>query len=48
MPPLVPRATWDAERAALLQKEKALTRALDELAAERRRMSAVDSERMKG
>ncbi|MEW5421232.1 DUF899 domain-containing protein [Amorphus sp. 3PC139-8] len=37
-PPVVSRAEWDAARAALLAKEKALTRAKDALAAERRRM----------
>ena len=37
-PPVVPRAEWNAAREALLKKEKALTRARDALAAERRRM----------
>jgi predicted dithiol-disulfide oxidoreductase (DUF899 family) len=35
---IVSREEWLAQRAGLLAKEKALTRALDELAAERRRM----------
>jgi predicted dithiol-disulfide oxidoreductase (DUF899 family) len=37
-PPIVSREEWDAARDALLVKEKALTRARDALAAERRRM----------
>jgi len=43
-PPIVPPERWDAELARLLVKEKALTRARDALAAERRRMPwlAVD------
>jgi predicted dithiol-disulfide oxidoreductase (DUF899 family) len=44
-PPVVPAGEWQAARAALLVKEKELTRALDALAAERRRlpMVALDS-----
>jgi predicted dithiol-disulfide oxidoreductase (DUF899 family) len=43
-PAIVSRAEWDAAREQLLVKEKALTRARDALAAERRRMPwlAVD------
>ncbi len=43
-PPVVPAREWEAARAQLLVKEKALTRARDALAAERRRMPwlAVD------
>ena len=43
-PPAVSRDEWEAARDALLAKEKALTRARDALAAERRRMPwlAVD------
>ncbi len=37
-PPTVSRAEWDAAREKLLANEKALTRARDALAAERRRM----------
>jgi predicted dithiol-disulfide oxidoreductase (DUF899 family) len=37
-PPVVPAQEWEAARQQLLVKEKALTRARDELAAERRRM----------
>src|SRR5688572_18772065 len=37
-PPVVSREAWEAARAQLLVKEKALTRARDALAAERRRM----------
>jgi predicted dithiol-disulfide oxidoreductase (DUF899 family) len=37
-PPVVSRKEWEAARQALLVKEKALTRARDALAAERRRM----------
>ena len=37
-PPIVPREEWEAAREQLLVKEKALTRARDALAAERRRM----------
>ena len=37
-PPVVSPQEWEAERARLLVKEKALTRARDALAAERRRM----------
>jgi predicted dithiol-disulfide oxidoreductase (DUF899 family) len=38
MPPVVSQQEWTAAREALLVKEKALTRARDALAAERRRM----------
>src|SRR6516162_6167695 len=43
-PPIVSPEEWEAARQELLVKEKALTRARDALAAERRRMpwSAVD------
>ena len=43
-PPIVSRQDWDAAWSGLLEKEKALTRARDTLAAERRRMPwlAVD------
>jgi len=37
-PPVVPREKWEAARETLLVKEKALTKARDALAAERRRM----------
>ena len=37
-PPVVPPQAWEAARVQLLVKEKALTRARDALAAERRRM----------
>jgi predicted dithiol-disulfide oxidoreductase (DUF899 family) len=37
-PPVVPAEKWQTAREALLVKEKALTRALDALAAERRRL----------
>ena len=37
-PPVVSKQEWDAAREQLLVKEKALTRARDALAAERRRM----------
>jgi predicted dithiol-disulfide oxidoreductase (DUF899 family) len=45
-PPIVSFEEWEAARAQLLVKEKALTRARDALAAERRRMPwlAVDKE----
>jgi predicted dithiol-disulfide oxidoreductase (DUF899 family) len=45
-PPVVSRQEWEAAREKLLVKEKALTRARDALAAERRRMPwlAVDKE----
>jgi predicted dithiol-disulfide oxidoreductase (DUF899 family) len=38
LPPIVSEAEWRAARGALLVKEKALTRQLDALAAERRRL----------
>ncbi len=37
-PPIVPREEWEAAREKMLIKEKTLTKARDELAAERRRM----------
>jgi predicted dithiol-disulfide oxidoreductase (DUF899 family) len=37
-PPIVSLEAWEAAREALLVKEKAMTRARDALAAERRRM----------
>jgi predicted dithiol-disulfide oxidoreductase (DUF899 family) len=40
-PPVVSAEEWQAARAALLAKEKELTRALDALAAERRRLPMV-------
>src|SRR5580692_8971711 len=45
-PPIVSRKAWESAREQLLVKEKALTRARDALAAERRRMPwlAVDKE----
>jgi predicted dithiol-disulfide oxidoreductase (DUF899 family) len=44
-PPIVTPAEWDAAREQLLVKEKALTRARDTLAAERRRMPWVPVEK---
>jgi predicted dithiol-disulfide oxidoreductase (DUF899 family) len=44
-PPVVSRQDWDAARAQLLVKEKALTRAGDALAAERRRMPRLAVEK---
>src|SRR5688572_2013883 len=41
-PPVVAHAEWQQERDALLVKEKAATRARDELAAERRRLPWVE------
>src|ERR687896_1977035 len=45
-PPIVSREEWEAARQQLLVKEKAMTRARDALAAERRRMPwlAVEKE----
>src|SRR5690349_12526996 len=40
-PPIASPAEWQAARAELLVKEKAMTRALDALAAERRRLPMV-------
>ncbi len=40
-PPVVSQAEWLAARTALLEKEKALTRAQDQLSAERRRLPMV-------
>jgi hypothetical protein len=44
-PPIVSRQEWEAARAQLLVKEKAMTRARDALAAERRRMPWVAMEK---
>jgi predicted dithiol-disulfide oxidoreductase (DUF899 family) len=44
-PPTVTPQEWQAAREALLAKEKALTRARDALAAERRRMPRMEVER---
>jgi predicted dithiol-disulfide oxidoreductase (DUF899 family) len=44
LPPVVPYAEWDQAREALLVKEKRLTRELDALAAERRRLPMVKIE----
>src|ERR1700686_3048768 len=44
-PPIVSPQEWDAAREQLLVKEKALTRARDALAAERRRMPWVAVEK---
>ena len=41
LPPVVDAATWQRERDALLAREKAATRELDAIAAQRRRMPAV-------
>jgi predicted dithiol-disulfide oxidoreductase (DUF899 family) len=41
-PTVVSASEWDAARAALLAREKELTRALDELAAQRRRLPMVE------
>src|ERR1700719_2850329 len=40
-PPIVSAEVWEAARAQMLVKEKALTRARDALAAERRRMPSM-------
>lgn len=42
LPPVVDRATWQAQRDALLVKEKAHTRAGDAIAAARRRLPMVE------
>jgi predicted dithiol-disulfide oxidoreductase (DUF899 family) len=42
LPPIVDRATWLAEREALLEREKAHTRAGDAIAAARRRLPMVE------
>jgi predicted dithiol-disulfide oxidoreductase (DUF899 family) len=42
LPEIVSREEWTRARVALLEKEKALTRARDELAAERRRLPMVE------
>ena len=42
LPEIVSREEWIRARVALLEREKALTRARDELAAERRRLSMVE------
>jgi predicted dithiol-disulfide oxidoreductase (DUF899 family) len=44
-PKVVSRAEWEVARAGLLVKEKAATRALDALAAERRRLPMVKLEK---
>ena len=44
-PPVVSPQEWEAARQQLLAKEKALTRARDALAAERRRMPWVAVEK---
>jgi predicted dithiol-disulfide oxidoreductase (DUF899 family) len=41
-PEIVSAAHWRAARIALLEKEKAMTRARDELSAERRRLPMVE------
>ena len=46
-PPVVSTEEWEAARAALLVKEKELTRALDALAAERRRLPMVELDAQK-
>lgn len=45
LPRVVPRDEWRAAREALLEKEKELTRARDELNAERRRLPMVEIEK---
>jgi predicted dithiol-disulfide oxidoreductase (DUF899 family) len=45
LPRVVSRTEWDVARQALLAKEKAATRALDALAAERRRLPMVKLEK---
>ena len=45
LPPIVSRDEWRAKREELLAKEKAATRALDALAAERRRLPMVEIEK---
>ena len=45
-PPVVSQQEWEAARQQLLAKEKALTRARDALAAERRRMPWVAVEKV--
>src|SRR5262245_20083713 len=47
-PPIVSPREWEAAREQLLLKEKALTRARDALAAERRRMPWVAVEKPQG
>ena len=42
LPEIVTRVEWIRARVALLEREKALTRARDELAAERRRLPMVE------
>ena len=44
-PPIVSPQEWEAAREALLVKEKELTRAVDAMAAERRRMPWMAVER---
>jgi predicted dithiol-disulfide oxidoreductase (DUF899 family) len=48
MPPIVSAQQWEAAHAQLLVKEKALTRARDALAAERRRMPRLAVEKAYG
>lgn len=45
LPEIVSREEWHEARIALLEKEKAHTRARDELNAERRRLPMVESGR---
>jgi predicted dithiol-disulfide oxidoreductase (DUF899 family) len=45
LPRIVSRAEWEVARKKLLRKEKAQTRALDALAAERRRLPMVEIEK---
>ncbi|MDQ1497411.1 MAG: hypothetical protein QOI86_751, partial [Actinomycetota bacterium] len=47
-PPIVSPEEWEAARQLLLVKEKALTRARDTLAAERRRMPWLAVEKQYG
>ena len=42
LPEIVSAAEWREARVALLEKEKAMTRARDELSAERRRLPMVE------
>ena len=45
LPEIVTPEVWRAARVALLEKEKAMTRARDELSAERRRLPMVEIEK---
>ena len=47
-PPIVPPEAWEAARQQMLVKEKAVTRARDALAAERRRMPWMAVEKTYG